>query len=131
MFVNVPQVNGGKGGRKGRNGLGGAGGAGGRGGSSYSWEETTGFGDNKKTERHFKFGGISGHTGIRGMDGNAVLFDGPNGNDGRYSYVVTSEEGVTAHYKSRYDIRLFEFEMKANDDDGVFEPGEACTVTNF
>eukprot|EP00347_Sterkiella_histriomuscorum_P010157 403377385 len=129
-------VQGGIGGSQGLNGLGGKGGQGGRGGSSHSWTttKTTTSRDAKGNTKHSTTtvwhtnpGGFNGKAGKCGFDGQAVLLNGLNGQDGQFQFIVQTSQG-SVEYANKYDIQIIDFQHKFFDEDTVIEPGEKGAI---
>ena len=135
MLIGQVNVHGGRGGNAGRNGSGGSGGSGGWGGSSYSWtEESCSY--NSKGERsctttsHSNPGGWNGSSGSSGSSGSAYLTAGRSGENGNFKIRVTSPEGAK-EYTRRFDLAVVSFDMKSDNNDGIFEPGEGGTISKI
>jgi hypothetical protein len=125
----------GRGGAGGNGGSGGSGGSGGWGGSSYSWSETESYtdSDGKRQSRsvsHWNSGGMSGWSGSSGSSGPRGD-SGRSGTDGQFAITVNYEDGRTAVYRERYDIRITQYQMLDHNRDGRFEPGEEVEVHNL
>mmetsp|Transcript_18854 Transcript_18854/g.47946 ORF Transcript_18854/g.47946 Transcript_18854/m.47946 type:complete len:1449 (-) Transcript_18854:30-4376(-) len=121
----LPPIQGGQGGSPGAGGRGGSGGSGGPGGSSYSWTETTGAGDNRRTIHRSNPGGHSGRSGHSGADAPPGR-RGQNGHDGQFRILVTTSAGQVVEYHQPYTLEVGAVRLSEPLGYGLFEPG--CTV---
>eukprot|EP00347_Sterkiella_histriomuscorum_P009216 403342079 len=135
-FLGPILVQGGFGGHQGINGLGGSGGKGGSGGSSYSWTtSSTSYSTDSDgnttssttTDWHSNPGGSDGKNGKKGIDCQAKLHNGKNGQDGQFMFIVQTSNGP-AKYENKYDLNLVEFYHEFFDEDEVIEPGEKGAI---
>jgi len=120
-------VVGGEGGAAGRHGRGGRGGSGGSGGSSYHGTSSSG-------EHVYRSGGFSGSSGSRGSTPTEPLFDGRDGDAGRFVIEVVDPPHA-GMYGRRYDVRARAFALdettEGDDRDGIFELGEVVVVEDL
>lgn len=132
-------VSGGTAGQAGVHGKGGQGGTGGKGGSPCAWHtEQTMMERNQygqmmtvlKKTNHYNKAGVDGKTGKRGVDGGigySPLKAGEAGKNGTLKFVIESGE-QRIEYDDRFKLKVTEYSIKYEDDDGIVEPGEICHI---
>ncbi len=131
MYINVPDVSGGKRGRRGNAGAGGRGGSGGQGGRSHTWQTsytTYVSGGNgvmvpmTHYQSHTNRGGSNGSQGMAGKSGVRGT-DGKAGKDGLFEIIVNDSDNVHT-YHDLYRLSISALTLKDQNDDNILEPGE-------
>ncbi|KAH7381945.1 hypothetical protein BKA64DRAFT_684616 [Cadophora sp. MPI-SDFR-AT-0126] len=129
---------GGSGGAQGQHGKPGSGGREGRGGHGHSWVEhydQRAYDDDSHRGSHLNNrhmpGGYPGTNGLAGAPARSILRGGSSGRDGQIRFVVIFNDGTVSKYASRYDLRIENWMLKDENDDGIYEPGENIMVQNI
>lgn len=61
--------------------------------------------------------------GRPGRNGNILLRNGSNGEDGCCTYIIEYEDGTRREYGGSYDIRVKDIVITFPESNGVIEPG--------
>ncbi|PVH72749.1 hypothetical protein DL98DRAFT_576655 [Cadophora sp. DSE1049] len=129
---------GGQGGAQGQHGIPGSGGRGGRGGHGHSWVEhhdPRAYDDDShrgyhSANRHMPRG-YPGSNRWDSAPARSILRNSSSGRDGQIHFVVVFNDGTVSKYASRYDLRIENWMLKDDNDDGIYEPGENIMVQNI
>ena len=72
---------------------------------------------------------MDGPSGTSGHDGNAHLDCGRDGQNGSYQFIIEHPLIGPATYNDKYDLKLQEFGLIFDEEDGIVEPGEKGYVS--
>ena len=79
-------------------------------------------------ETYTRSSACNGSTGADGSTPSIQLREGTDGEKGAGSFLVQDEEGTTNTYFSAFDFSLVGFDVRDENGDGIFEPGECAIV---
>lgn len=90
----------------------------------------TGGGTYYRTENRHRSAGRAGRNGQHGATPMDQLYPGRNGPPGTAMIVVKHGDSLVT-YPSRYWLQVIGFDLKDENDDGIFEPGEHVFISNI
>jgi hypothetical protein len=118
-------LEGGIGGKKGTHGRAGQGGSGGRGGDSWAR-----YNPGTETVVH-RNTGSHGRSGYTGWSPNTRLSNGRDGKPGTSTICVVNADGPAHSYPSRYLLKVVNYDVVDENEDGINEPGEHLIIRNL